>query len=275
MTPGSPPSLARCTDGDLAWHTDPALLERHGVLVAFSERTGGMSAPPFASLDLAANAGDDPAAVDENRDRLLAALGLGADRERLTCAEQVHGARVAEVTPSEAGSGAQASPGGRPPMPATDAILTAQPHVPLLMCYADCVPVVIVATEPARAVSVVHSGWRGSLARIAGAAATALAERAGCETSGLVAYIGPYICAECYPMSGDLLWRFEAEFGTLPVARGRLDLGAVVSGSLRDAGVPIEHQIQLGACTAECTDRFYSYRTEGVTGRHGALAVVL
>ncbi len=274
MTHRSLPSLAGRTQDAIVWHTDPGLLERAGIVVAFSERTGGVSVPPFASLDLAAHAGDDSDAVDENRRRLLGVLGVGSDLERLTCAEQVHGDRVAEVTAAEAGDGACAA-GGRAPIAATDALLTLEARTPLLMCYADCVPIVIVATAPTRAISVVHSGWRGSLARIAGKAAAALAVRAGCDPSELIAYIGAYICPECYPMSGDVLWRFEAEFGTLPVARGRLDLGAVVSGSLRDAGVPMERQVRLGECTAQATERFYSHRAEGATGRHGALAVIL
>lgn len=274
MTPESSPTLARRTRAAVVWHTDPGLLERDGILVAFSERSGGVSAPPFDSLDLGANAGDEPSAVDENRERLLGAVGIAEDAERLTTAEQVHGDRVSEVTAAEAGAGAHAA-GARGPVAATDALLTLEPHTPLLMCYADCVPVVLVSTAPVRAVCVVHSGWRGSLARIAGKAAASLAARSRCDASDLAAYIGPCICPECYPVSDELLWRFEAEFGTLPVARGRLDLGAVVSGSLVDAGVPLQRQVRLGVCTAEATERFYSYRAEGVTGRHGALAVVL
>jgi YfiH family protein len=274
VTPEFSPTLTRHMHAAVAWHTDPDLLERDRILVAFSERTGGVSAPPFDSLDLGASSGDELTAVDLNRERMLEALGITEDGERLTTAEQVHGDRVSAVTDAEAGAGGRTA-GARGPITATDALLTLESHTPLLMCYADCVPVVVVATAPVRAVCVVHSGWRGSLARIAGKAAASLAARSRCDTSDLIAYIGPHICPECYPVSDELLWRFEAEFGTLPVARGQLDLGAVVSGSLRDAGVPIQRQVRLDVCTAEATERFYSYRAEGVTGRHGALAVVL
>jgi YfiH family protein len=268
------PVLELRAAGDLAVFTDPVLREQHGIVIAFTQRTGGVSAGPYASLDLAAHAGDEPAAVDENRSRLLAALGLEETRTRLTCAEQVHGDVVAEVGAGEAGAGAFA--GLEPaPVPGSDALITAEPGTPLLLCFADCVPVVLVATSPARAVAVVHAGWRGALARIPGKAAAALAARAGCGTGDLLAYVGPHVCGGCYQVSDELLCRFAEEFGSMPSAQGRLDLGAVVSGSLTDAGVPRENIAVLGACTYEQPDRFFSYRREAVTGRHGALAVIL
>lgn len=258
----------------MAFHTDLELAVRHGVIVAFSEREGGVSAPPFASLDLAAHTGDDPDAVDVNRTRLLAVLGLESMRNRLTMAEQVHGERIATVTDAEAGAGARAADGPGP-LPATDALLTSEVSTPLLLCFADCVPVVLVAVAPVRAVAVVHAGWRGSLARLPGLAADALAAHAGCSTSALLAYVGPHVCASCYPVDDERLSQFATSFDTILPAQGRLDLGAVVSESLRDAGVPDARQARLDLCTAERTEAFFSYRAEGLTGRHGALAVVL
>ena len=50
------------------------------LLAAQSIRHGGVSAPPFDSLNLGTAAGDNPAAVRENRARLLAAVGISPDR---------------------------------------------------------------------------------------------------------------------------------------------------------------------------------------------------
>ena len=267
------PVLERRTAGALAWHTDLELLERHGILVAFSERTGGTSVGPWSSLNLAAHVGDDPTSVDANRLRLLSALGLEETAERLTCAEQVHGARVTRVTPERAGAGASAR--GRWPIPGTDAMITALPDTPLMMCFADCVPVVLVAVRPGRTVAVAHAGWRGALAGLPGIAARALASAAGCPTSSLLAYVGPHICRECYEVGDELASQFAAAFGNIVAAQGRVDLGAVVSEGLRAAGVPTERQAGGGTCTTHPAGRFFSYRAEGVTGRHGALVVVL
>ena len=263
----------RTTAGEIDLHTIPPLHTDAGILVAFSERAGGVSYPPYASLDLAAHVGDDPRHVDENRSRLCAALGIEASRDRLTTAEQVHGTRVVEVTRADAGAGAWADAGrGRPPLPATDALWTRERGVPLMLLFADCVPVVLVRPS-VPAIAVVHAGWRGAAAGIVGAAARVLGGLAGAVD--LSAYVGPHIGPCCYEVGEECVSHFDNAFVTITAASSRLDLGAVVGHDLERSGVPKERQWHLGICTAHSTDRFYSYRAEGRTGRHGALAVIL
>jgi YfiH family protein len=267
--------LVRQQAGDVAVHVDPWLRETHGILVAFSERAGGRSLPPFASLNLAAHVGDDPSRVDDNRAAVLSALEIGSFRAHLTVPEQVHGSVVRETAGAMAGMGAFARPGSPPPVPATDALFTLETDTPLMLCFADCVPVVLVAPGPPRAVAVVHAGWRGALARIAGDAACKLAAAAGCSTSELLAYLGPHIGVCHYEVGDEILSQFAEAFGSIAAARGRLDLGAVVSQSLNGVGVPFSSQVRSSLCTAERTDAFFSHRAEGPTGRHGAIACIL
>jgi polyphenol oxidase len=266
------PSLERrSSPGGVHVWTDPRL-SRSGVIVAFSERGGGVSSAPFDSLDLAAHVGDDPDAVDANRTLFLDALGVADMRPDLVTAEQVHGGGITAVTRDHAGAGAYAR--GVPPIPATDALLTEVASLPLLMLYADCVPVVLVALRPRRAVCVVHAGWRGSLSRLPAAAAGALAGRAGCSTSDLHAYIGPHIGRCCYEVGEDILSQFCNTFDTIGAVDGRLDLTAAVYESITGSGVPRDHIADVGVCTRDHADRFFSYRAAPVTGRHGALAVI-
>lgn len=255
--------------------TDLGLRAEHGIVIAFTQRTGGRSAAPYEGLDLAAHVGDAPECVDANRSALLDSLGLAQMRERLTVPEQVHGTTLRVVGGDDTGMGAYARSGGRPQVPATDALLTAEQDTPLMLCFADCVPVVIVATGPTPAVAVAHAGWRGALGRIPGLAAAATAEKAGCSTADLTAYIGPHIGPCHYQVDDALLSQFTDTFGSMAAAQGRLDLGAVVSESLNEVGVPLSSHVRADICTAERTDAFYSYRAEGLTGRHGALACIL
>jgi hypothetical protein len=252
-------------------HVVPSAFAEGGIGIAFSERGGGVSEDPYASLNLARHVGDDPRAVDANRDRFLTALGIAPLRGSLTCAEQVHGTAVIEVTAEMAGAGAYAS-GDRPPVPATDALWTRERGVPLLLLFADCVPIVL-ARPSVPAIAVVHAGWRGAAAGIAGAVARVLGALPG--ANDLVAYVGPHIGGCCYEIGSDVVSHFDNAFVKITAASPRLDLGAAVAEDLKRSGVPKERQWHLGICTAHSTDRFYSYRSEGRTGRHGALAVIL
>jgi YfiH family protein len=269
------PRLERQERDGIACWTDPRLLGERGIVVAFSERRGGVSDGPYSSLNLAQHVGDDPARVDENRTRLLRALALGDVRERLVIAEQVHGDSVTVVSDDSAGAGALAARRRPGPVRETDALATRTTGLPLLLFFADCVPLILVSRDP-RGVSVVHAGWRGAAARVHVAALDALCSLAGTKPADVDAYIGPHIGPCHYQVGSDVLSRFAHTSVTISAASGPLDLGAVVSADLERTGVRKERIATLpSSCTAEHPDRFYSYRSERVTGRHGALAIVL
>jgi YfiH family protein len=270
--------LVRVDDDGLSWFTDARIRTSDGIVVAFSTRLGGASGAPYDSLDLAAHSGDDPVAVDENRRRLV--TGLGLDPCRLVTAEQVHGDTIETVAGRDAGRGGTAV-GGPLPLPATDAMLTSEPATPLLMMYADCVPVVLAARGPVRSVAVVHAGWRGALVSLPALAARALATHAGCSEADLDAWVGPHIGPCHYEVDEELAEAFRKRFpgvsrpadatGSGP----RVDLGEAVRQALLGAGLCRPRITELGLCTADHLELFYSYRAEGLTGRHGAVAAIL
>jgi purine-nucleoside/S-methyl-5'-thioadenosine phosphorylase / adenosine deaminase len=268
------PTLTPRTNQEVGWYEDAALKQQVGILVAFSTRAGGVSEPPYDSLNLAGHVGDDPRDVDENRRRLFEALGIGDLAERLVTAEQVHGDRTTWVGAADAGRGARVVNGARP-VRETDALLTDARGVPLMLHYADCVPVVLVDPDMLQ-VAVVHAGWRGAFDRLPGKAVSQLLSH-GSDPTRLLAYVGPHICENHYGVSNELLTSFVRRFGTVCEAEaGHLDLGAVVSEDISSSGVCVENICRLGMCTAKATDRFFSYRaSSGVTGRHAALSVIL
>jgi YfiH family protein len=269
------PRLDEVSVDGVGFLTDAVLRDATGMLVAFTMRHGGRSRGAFASLDLAAHVGDEPGVVDENRSALLRALEVEPLRARLTTAEQVHGLLIRSVAGATVGMGAFARADGPPPVPACDALLTLEPDAPLMLLFADCVPVVLVAPGPVRGVAVVHAGWKGALGRLPGNAATRLADAAGCAASELLAYVGPHIGPCHYEVDETRMSQFVNAFGSIASAQGRLDLGAVVSKSLCEVGVLPDNVVCSDVCTAERTDAFYSFRAEGRTGRHGAVAAIL
>lgn len=260
--------------GGVRYWTDPVLRNVHGVTVAFTERSGGESESPYASLNLAAHVGDDPADVDANRARVLQALDLSPHRHRLTTAEQVHGSAISIVDESLAGSGAFAL-GTCPPVPATDALVTTVRRAPLMLCFADCVPIVAVVPH-APAVAVIHGGWRGVAAGIHIRAVERLCEVGGADASEVLVYVGAHIRACHYEVGPEVMSHFANAFGTFARAdSGFLDLESAVIAGLESAGVDSCNIACLGVCTAEETGRFFSHRAEaGKTGRHAALACI-
>lgn len=273
----SVPSMERVPNAEtgITVLADTALRAQYGIAVMFTERTGGVSSPPYESLNLAGHVGDDPAHVDENRRRLLSSAGLGQTRGALVTAEQVHGDRVTRVTAGEAGRGAYATPGHTAPLASTDGLVTTQEGIPLMMLYADCVPVVFAAPGPTPGVAVAHAGWRGTLSGIAAATAAALLDATGANACDLNVYVGPSVKQCCYEVAPDLISRFANAFDTIPAVGRALDLAAAVVEDLGRVGIPQERIFMVESCTADDTDRFFSYRASHVTGRHAAVACIV
>jgi len=123
---------------------------------------------------------------------------------------------------------------------------------------ADCVPVVI--AHPSGAVAALHSGWRGTAARIVERGIEAMTHR-GLSASELRLHLGPAICGKCYEVSGDV---FAQLTGTNPGRPRTVDLRALISDHARAAGV--RHISISGSCTRCNNDRFYSHRA-GDAGR--------
>lgn len=262
------PSLERYQSGEVTLLSDARVAG--GVTFAFTERTGGVSEAPYASLNLGDACGDDPARVAENRRRALGAIGADGLADRLVTPRQVHGDKVVRVASGDDGAVRAAA---REAREGADAVVCTAEGVPVLLCFADCVPVVLVCPG---GFAVVHSGWRGTMARIVAKAARALSEQAGADAGEIRAYVGPHVLARDYEVSAELAARFAAEFGPgVIVGERNLDLSAALAATLAEAGVGEGSVAWCGDSTASTTPRFFSYRAEGgVCGRHGALAVM-
>lgn len=223
----------------------PRLLTASGdrVKVVFTDRDGGVSDPPYHSLNLGLLVGDDEGCVWENRIRVAKAAGFDADD--LALARQVHGADVVRVEgPGMVGE--------------ADVLVTDQPNRPIGILTADCAPVIL---EGAMRVAVVHAGWRGVVAG---------AVEAGLAAVGDVsrAWIGPSIHACCYEVGPEVIDAFEKK--DLPIAdRNHVDPARGAEQILTRAGV--KEVVVSDVCTHH-DERYFSFRRDGTTGRQGAFA---
>lgn len=203
-----------------------------------------------------------------------AAASVGCAVERVRRIRQVHGAVVRVVRPGE--------PADAPPD--ADAAITAEPGTAVAVVAADCVPILL--ADPATgAVGAVHAGWRGTAARVAGAAVSGMGREFGVDPARLVAAIGPSIGACCYDVGEELLGAFaEAGHSATDVAawfsrdqagRLRLDLWLANADQLAHAGVPRDRIHVSGLCTKTHANVFESFRADGdQAGRMAALVVV-
>ncbi len=229
-----------------------------GARAAFSTRLGGVSEPPFDSLNLGLLTDDDEGAVAENRTRLASALDF--EPERVVFARQVHGTDLIEH-PSEFRGSLVGSETTREPRNAVaaDGHVVRAPGLAPLVFVADCLPVALAGP---RGVAMLHAGWRGLAGGILGAGAEAVG-----ATS---AAIGPGIGPCCYEVGEEVLGAFS-DLGE-GIAEGRmLDLPEVARRLLARARV--EAVESAGICTGCEQGLFFSHRRDrGRTGRQAGLA---
>jgi polyphenol oxidase len=230
--------------------------------VVFTTRVGGVSAAPYASLNLGYSTGDAREAVAVNRRMVAHALGIPV---RWAMTRQVHGRSVVEASEEDRQ--------GRPTRDA-DALVTCDPSVPIVMLAADCVPVALVG---ARASGVVHAGWRGLAAGAIASGVEAVRSTAPAGDGAVRAWIGPCIGPCHYEVGPEVSDRVASAVPHAPAftrttdGRLRFDLRAAARWLLEDAGATVA-DAEDPPCTW-CDERFFSHRRDG--GATGRQAVVV
>lgn len=169
---------------------------------------------------------------------------------------QVHGAHVVVVTRPGEHAGAEA-----------DAAVTTVPGAVLAVQTADCAPILL---EGPGAIGVVHAGWRGLVAGVIEAAATAMADLGAPPTQ---ATLGPCIRPRCYEFGEAELAEVAAAYGssvrsTTAAGSPALDVAAGVAEACRRLGIALADD---GTCTA-CSPHHFSHRARGEAGRQALVA---
>lgn len=226
---------------------------------AATGRSGGVSAPPYDSLNLAGHVGDDPEAVAANLARATAGV-TGTGSAAVLAA--VHGAAIASVV-------------GPGVVPGADGLVTETPGLALVALAADCVPMAVIGDDD-RTVAAVHCGWRGLVLDVVGALLDLLDQR-GCGVQQAV--LGPAVCGGCYPVPAERAAQVAAArsdavaaAALVACADGQpgIDVRAGVVARLLERGVPEPAIRTVGGCTVE-DPLLFSHRRDGVTGRQGIL----
>ena len=174
---------------------------------------------------------------------------LGGSEGRLATATQVHGDRIIEH------GGAWR---GWLRGPDADGHVSAARGTAMAVTVADCVPVFV--AHPSGAAAALHSGWRGTAARIT----TRAIERfiaLGMGADEIHVHCGPAICGRCYEVSPDVYGKLTGRGVPEPTT---VDLRTLIADHARERGVGTISISEL--CTRCNNDRFYSHRA-GDSGR--------
>ncbi|MEX2178588.1 MAG: polyphenol oxidase family protein [Gemmatimonadaceae bacterium] len=186
---------------------------------------------------------DEPTRDVMGRWDSLRAMLAGHGLRRLATASQVHGARIVVHGGDWEGWLRESSADGH---------LCADRGTAMAVTVADCVPVFL--AHPSGATAVLHSGWRGTAARIVEQGIAALAQR-GCPPGEQRLHLGPAICGKCYEVSADVVRQLTGRAADRPAT---VDLRAIIAAHARALGV--KHLGVSPSCTRCDNDAFYSHR---------------
>lgn len=244
--------------------SSPMLASFDAVLIhGFLSRAGGVSGPPFSSLNFDLRDGDPPENVAENREIIRRASG--ANMERLILVNQVHGDSVLILDDFVGGAASYR-------LSDADAIITGLTNFPIGILTADCLPILLY--DPVNAVTgAVHAGWKGTVRSIAVKTIEAMGARFGTRPRDIVCALGPYIGPCCYTVGENVYSEFTDAFGTVDCFKRdsgelRLDIGASNIDQLHNAGLLRDNISVSPFCTSCRNDLFFSYRKDGKrTGR--------
>ena len=216
-----------------------------------TRRRGGISSAPYDSFNLGDHVGDAPLAVERNR--ILLNTLLPSEPVWL---EQVHGTKVVNADMTDC-------------LPQADACIARHRAAVCVVMTADCLPILFCDTRGS-VVGAAHAGWKG----LAAGVVEATVREMDAAPQDLMAWLGPAISQQAFEVGEEVRALFvdanrQAAAAFIPGQHGKwlADLYRLASLRLNALGIT---QIYGGNyCTYRESEKFFSYRRDGVTGRMG------
>jgi YfiH family protein len=216
----------------------------------FTDRYGGVSSPPYDSLNLALHVGDKPESVIKNRSIIQNRFNI----KNIVWMDQVHKDRVETIS----------SPHSEP-IPACDAIITNKPNIALAVMVADCIPI-LMFDQKSGTISAIHAGRNGTFLEIAPKTIMKMQKEFNCNPSDIFVVMGPSIHSCCYEVSNEISTIVKNSFGKEYINDQMLDLQKLNYDQLIEANICKDHIKISNICTC-CNFDYFSYRRDGITGR--------
>jgi hypothetical protein len=241
---------------NLPYFEIPELEKLGWVRHAFLTRQGGVSPPPYDSLNLSAKNGDRKESVSMNEN--LIAKTFGFDLSRLILLDQMQQDQILLLK----------DPVITLPSPLEyDALVSNFPDTYFGILTADCLPIFVV-DQKKRVIAAIHAGRQGTALHIMIKVLKKMEEEFGCSLRDLLIGMGPSIGPCCYEIDERV---FHPEWEPFSISKsGRrwmLDLAKINIAQMKEKGIEEEQITRINLCTSCHSDLFFSYRKEGRTGR--------
>jgi len=244
------------TKNNLPYFENPEIAKLKWVQHAFLTRQGGVSFPPYNSLNLSDKNGDPKEFVSKNENIIVKAFGF--ETSRLILLDQMHRDQILLL--------------GKPitTLPSIleyDALITNSPNAFLGILTADCLPIFVVDSKK-KVVAAVHAGRQGTTLHITAKVLRKMEEEFGCSSKDLVITLGPSIGPCCYEIDAKVFHPEWEPYSTLRgVGKWMVDLAKINIAQMEREGIKEEQISSINLCTHCHSDLFFSYRKEGRTGR--------
>lgn len=233
------------------------ILAKQGLVHGVFLRHGGVSEGAYGTLNAGGGSGDDANNVEENRSRILKALGI----KRYAAGKQVHGNNVVWVNDESLQVGD------------CDALITQNTSLSLMIKHADC-QAAIIYDPVCRALANVHSGWRGNVKNIYRATVEKMKQTFGSKPEDLLVGISPSLGPD-HAEFKNYRTEFPEEFWRFEVRPEHFDLWAIARHQFESCGVLPDHIQIASICTYANPQDYFSYRRDKITGRHATVAMLI
>ncbi len=245
-----------------------SLLDDSRITHCFTTRLGGVSRGKIEGLNLGFRVGDDEASVKENY--RLVSLDNNINLEKAVLSKQTHTDNIRIVTKSDFGKGIVCPSN----IEDTDALVTNISGNALVVFAADCTPILLF--DPIQNVAAaIHSGWRGSVKKIAPKCVGLMQKDFGSNPHDILAIIGPCIGQCCFEFGSDATNYFDTKYLKSSGNKYMVDLKSYIADDLKNSGINPDNVDICPSCTMCGRDKFYSYRADrDKTGRQAAIIMI-
>ncbi|MDY6843180.1 MAG: peptidoglycan editing factor PgeF [Thermodesulfobacteriota bacterium] len=230
---------------------------------AFFSRVGGVSTYPYYSLNFNKN-GDSQDNIEKNKE--IVSNILHCDSHNFVSIQQVQGDIILIIKEPLLDADVLSNKEG-------DALTTNVPNIVLSVKTGDCLPIIFSSTD-GTVVGIAHTGWRGTLLRIANKVISVFENVFGCKREMILVGLGPSIGSCCYEVGWELYQKFQNDNFNIERCFYKknkklfLDLQMANIDEMTKFGIPRHHIFSIQLCTSCLRNDFFSYRRDkGITGR--------